>query len=279
VQYIAEPVLLRNAVRFKTRVKSIENNPFNDKPITLISDANESFHADAVIVTIPLGLLKRNEIAFSPSLPRHVQIAISNLGFGVLERIFIRFRKAWWIKPSDSTATKIGLEFFRFPSLLSTTEEIPRGTLNFYSFARIHNPQPVFGVYASTELGKFLISLPKENLKTILQTHYIPHLPNYEADNPSCQILDIDSSSWCRDPLSGYGSYTHIPAGSETGDENLNILSQKILGAEKWGIWFAGEHTAQTEIIGGLKYTNMATVTGAYQSGERAAQNVISIFS
>jgi hypothetical protein len=55
----------------------------------------------------------------------------------------------------------------------------------------------------------------------------------------------------------------------------MRILSQKILSAGDGGVWFAGEHTADTEIIDGLKYTTMATVTGAYKSGERAANHVL----
>jgi monoamine oxidase len=246
--------------------------------ITLKSANNEIFHADSVIVTIPLGLLKRNAIQFTPSLPSPVKKAISNLGFGVLEKLFIRFSEAWWLT-SLKDLESIGLEFYRFTSLLSTKGTLPPGNLNFFSLARIHTPQPVFGIFISTELAKYLVSLPKEELMSMLQTFYIPHLPNYDKNNPACQILELEHSSWSQDPFSGFGSYTHIPAGSDTGDGNMKVLSERILPAGNGGIWFAGEHTADTEVIDGVKYTTMATVTGAYKSGERAANHVIHLYS
>lgn len=109
----------------------------------------------------------------------------------------------------------------------------------------------------------------------MLQTHFIPLLPNYDVVNPACQILEVDSSSWSQDPLAGFGSYTHIPVGSDTGDEDMEILSEKVLDAGDGGIWFAGEHTANTELRNGLEYSTMGTVTGAYKSGERAGIKVL----
>jgi monoamine oxidase len=245
-----------------------------DKPIILTSTSNETFHADSVIVTAPLGVLQNSDIKFTPSLPPPVTKAISNLGVGVLEKLFLRFTEPWWLT-STPTSSSAGIDFYRFTSLQSTASFLPHGTLNFFSLARIHDPQPVFGVYVSTDLAKYLVALPREDLKSILQTYYIPHLPNYDTDNPACQIISIDSSTWSKDPLSGYGSYTHIPTGSTTGDENMYILSEKILEAGEGGVWFAGEHTADTQIIEGVQYTTMATVTGAYKTGERAANHVI----
>jgi monoamine oxidase len=273
VQYIARPSLLANIVKLNTQISTIEVDPALEKPITLTSTANETFHADSVICTLPLGVLQSKTVTFTPSLPPRIQKAISNLGVGVLEKLFIRFSEPWWLGPIQNAG--IGIEFYRFTSLKTTKQVMPRGTLNFFSLARIHKPQPVFGVFISTDLAKYLVALPKEELKELLQTHYIPHLPNYTADNPACQILEIDSSTWSADPFSGFGSYTHIPVGSDTGDENMKILSEKIMEAGDGGIWFAGEHTADTEMIDGVKYTTMATVTAAYKTGERAANHVI----
>lgn len=114
----------------------------------------------------------------------------------------------------------------------------------------------------------------------MLQTYYIPYLPNYDAENPACQIIDVDCSLWSQDELSGFGSYTHIPKRSDSGNENMKILSEKILSAGKdgGGVWFAGEHTADTEVIDGLNYTTMATVTGAYKTGERAAKYILQTY-
>jgi hypothetical protein len=278
LEYIAAPSTSRDLIKFNTEIISIDVNSSKSMSITLKSAKNAIFHADSVIVTIPLGLLQRKSLEFTPSLPPPVQKAISNLGFGVLEKLFIRFSDAWWLTSMEKREP-IGLEFYRFSSLLVTAGTLPRGTLSFFSLARIHNPQPVFGIFVSTTLAKYLVSLPKTDLKAMLQTYYIPHLPNYDKNNPACQILELDHSSWSQDPLSGFGSYTHIPVGSDSGDGNMKVLSERILPAGNGGIWFAGEHTADTEVIEGVKYTTMATVTGAYKSGERAANHVIRLYS
>ena len=45
------------------------------------------FRADAVIVTLPLGVLKTNAISFHPPLPEWKTQAINNLGFGLLNKV------------------------------------------------------------------------------------------------------------------------------------------------------------------------------------------------
>jgi len=254
-------------------MSSVDVDVSKVKSITLTSTTGEKFFVDSAIVTIPLGCLKRDTIRFNPPLPRRVETAISNLGYGVFEKLFIRFSEAWWL-PVEETES-IGLDFFRFICPLSNNNEVPDGNLNFFSLARTHEPKPIFGVFIALELAKYLTSISKDELKSMLQTYYIPHLPNYNAKSSVCQILEVDCSTWSRDALSGFGSFTHIPVGSETGNQDMTILSEQIIAAGDGGVWFAGEHTSNTELIDGLYYTTMATVTGAYKSGERAGNCVL----
>jgi hypothetical protein len=242
----------------------------------LTSAASEIFHADSVIVTIPLGSLQRDRIKFTPQLPSRVQTAISNLGFGINERLFIRFSTPWWLCDIDGESKKLGLEIFLFSPRPTNKTGIPEGRMTFYSLAKTHDPHPVFAIFAATKLGAYLVSQPKEKVKDILQTFYVPSLPNYDAQDPAHQILDLDSSSWSQDEFNGFGSYTYVPVGSDSTDVSMKILSEKIIsGSDGGGLWFAGEHTADTEVLEGEHYTRMATVTGAYKSGERAAKLVL----
>lgn len=43
--------------------------------------------ADAALVTVPLGVLKKECIHFSPPLPRYKRDAIKRLGFGALNKV------------------------------------------------------------------------------------------------------------------------------------------------------------------------------------------------
>ncbi len=64
---------------------------------------------DAVVVTLPLGVLKRPDVvAFDPPLPKEKQAAIDRLGMGVLDKLCLLFdapfwdREAMWISTPDN---------------------------------------------------------------------------------------------------------------------------------------------------------------------------------
>lgn len=58
---------------------------------------------DAVLVTVPLGVLKQDVIKFSPALPERKQKAINRLGMGTLDKVYLLFDKPFW----DTSATWI----------------------------------------------------------------------------------------------------------------------------------------------------------------------------
>ena len=52
--------------------------------------------ADAVIVTVPLGVLKAKTITFEPPLPQPKRDAIARLGMGVLDKLYLQFDEVFW---------------------------------------------------------------------------------------------------------------------------------------------------------------------------------------
>lgn len=69
-----------------------------ERSVTLIEHGPEGVHvhtkgggegiaADAVLVTVPLGVLKAKSIKFSPTLPDWKRAAIDRLGFGAIEKV------------------------------------------------------------------------------------------------------------------------------------------------------------------------------------------------
>lgn len=58
-------------------------------------------NATAVIVTVPLGILKAEVIDFSPVLPENKLAAIKNMGWGHHEKVVMMFDKAFW--PEEMT--------------------------------------------------------------------------------------------------------------------------------------------------------------------------------
>ncbi|GAB5446131.1 MAG: hypothetical protein Gyms2KO_10040 [Gymnodinialimonas sp.] len=51
---------------------------------------------DAVVVTLPLGVLKAGRVAFDPPLPSQKQTAIQALGMGVLDKVYLKYRNVFW---------------------------------------------------------------------------------------------------------------------------------------------------------------------------------------
>ncbi|XP_067215950.1 uncharacterized protein [Linepithema humile] len=68
-----------------------------DFPIIVTTSEGTQISADAVIVTCSLGYLKENHRKmFQPPLPNRPSVAIENLGFGTINKIFLDFGKPWW---------------------------------------------------------------------------------------------------------------------------------------------------------------------------------------
>jgi lysine-specific histone demethylase 1 len=63
---------------------------------------------DAVVVTVPLGVLKEGSIRFSPSLPSRKLLAIHKLGYGRLEKLVLRFSTNFWGASVTNGAPFIG---------------------------------------------------------------------------------------------------------------------------------------------------------------------------
>lgn len=51
---------------------------------------------DAMVLTVPLGVLQQGEIGFVPPLPDRKRDAIAALGMGVLDKLYLRFNEPFW---------------------------------------------------------------------------------------------------------------------------------------------------------------------------------------
>jgi monoamine oxidase len=58
-----------------------------DSIITIGTESGENLTFDGVVVTTPLGWLKRNESAFQPELPSPVRAAVDSISVGHLEKV------------------------------------------------------------------------------------------------------------------------------------------------------------------------------------------------
>ena len=193
-----------------------------------------------VVVTVPLGVLKRGAPRFRPALPPDRLAAIERLGFGRYEKVALRFDEPFWraaglphamIFPRDSSAPAvwaIGLDAFGAGPVL--VFQI------FHSAAR-----HVLGA-APDDAARWVLDLLAE------------------AIGGSCPApTAVAVTSWANDRYSG-GAYTHIPPGASPADADL--LGEPV-GAR---LLFAGEHTQSARL---------AYADGAMTSGIREAKRLL----
>ena len=85
---IAEPVTKANIIRYNHRVTSIVSAGSKDAPQVAVETSDGQNHTfDEVVMTAPLGWLKRNTDAFEPTLPARLLKAIGSIGYGNLDKV------------------------------------------------------------------------------------------------------------------------------------------------------------------------------------------------
>lgn len=79
-------------VRYNTIVTAV--NYAQD--VVTVTTNQGVFNASRVICTAPLGVLKANDIIFTPALPESKRLAISNLRMGNTNKVFLVFPSTFW---------------------------------------------------------------------------------------------------------------------------------------------------------------------------------------
>lgn len=98
--HVAKAALEKADIRYEHKVASLDcRQSTSSKPsITTRDGKTESF--DEVVMTAPLGWLKRNKHAFKPALKPRLAQAIDAIGYGSLDKVYINFPQAFWDPPS-----------------------------------------------------------------------------------------------------------------------------------------------------------------------------------
>lgn len=89
---LLEPLADGIDLRLSTPVSAIRRT---DEGVEVETE-EETLSADAVVVTLPIGVLKAGVVAFEPPLPTAKTGAIERLGSGVLDKVMLVFDEAFW---------------------------------------------------------------------------------------------------------------------------------------------------------------------------------------
>ncbi|KAK0635890.1 hypothetical protein B0T17DRAFT_485278 [Bombardia bombarda] len=274
LERIAQPAVDGADIRYSTRVSEIhgKSTAASDTVKVKTVDGN-IFEFDEIVLTTPLGWLKRNLQAFKPPLPDRMSKAIQSIGYGCLEKVYISFPKAFWLTPSEDSRTVQG--FCQWLSPKYAPDSNPEGWTNeivelaSLDDPSISHPTLLFYIYGaeSQHVTSKIRSLSGKNERDeFLFAFFKPYysrLPSYREDGPECQPSGCISTDWLHDDLAGNGSYSNFQVGLEEGDKDVRAMRA---GVPDEGIWLAGEHTAPFVALG--------TVTGAYWSGEDIAKRI-----
>jgi monoamine oxidase len=196
-----------------------------------------NFEADFVICCVPLGVLKKDKIAFSPALPTAKVEAIGRMKMGSINKFLLVWDDIFWDESIQYVAYTPD-EKGRFNYFLNLKKYTPANALMTFAFGD-------FGADTETWTDAQCTDAIMAHLRAI-----------YGAATPAPKALY--RTKWGQDPFT-YGSYSFATNGSRSTDYDL------LADAVDDRLFFAGEHTHRDY---------RSTVHGAYHSGVRAAKEV-----
>ena len=195
------------------------------------------YEGDRAVITIPLGVLQRGNIQFSPTLPAEKQAAIRNLGMGLLDKLYLRFPSIFWDKEAD---------------LLGYQGENKGEWAEWLNIAHYTDEPILLGFNAATfarQVEGWSDQQIVDSAMAVLRNIYGSNIP---------APLDWQITRWADDPFS-WGSYSYLAPG--TSSKTLKTLAKPVDSK----LFFAGEATSSDY---------QSTVHGAYLSGIRAAKEI-----
>ncbi|RYQ99519.1 hypothetical protein Ahy_B07g087458 isoform B [Arachis hypogaea] len=200
--------------------------------VTLENGTN--FVADAVIVTVPVGILKANLIEFIPKLPDWKVAAIADLGLGNENKIALRFDKVFW------------------PNVELLGIVAPTSYACGY-FLNLHKAtgHPILVYMAAGRFAYDLEKLSNESAANFVMQQLKKMFP--DASDPVQYLV----SRWGTDPNS-LGCYTYDLVGKP---EDVYDRLRMPVG----NLFFGGEAVCMDD--------HQGSVHGAYSAGMMAAEN------
>lgn len=220
-------------------------------PARIDLENGQSIQADCVVNTIPLGVLKHGNIEFQPPLPSWKTDAIQRLGFGVLNKVILVYKEAFWDKDRDI----FGMLQTPTNRLSLNQKDYASRRGRFFQWFNVTNTtgMPCLLALMAGDAGYDTEVTPNDELiaeaTEVLRMRYGARVT---------QPLEAIVTRWESDRYAR-GSYSN--AGVNMKAEDYQLMGQSI-----GNLHFAGEHTT---------VTHPATVHGAYLSGLRAASDVL----
>ena len=189
--------LPESVILYNSEVVRIKWNNADDQSVRLTTSDGRTFDADHVIITCSLGYLKgHRDTLFEPALPVHKYNAISSLGFGTVNKIFLEFEKPIFNKANA------GIAF----AWENTTEKVDRRNWfkRLFGFDSIFtDPRVVVGWIS----GDGALAMEELSDKQIIETS-MKLLRQFMGDQSIPDPINFKVTRWNRNPFA-LGSYSH----------------------------------------------------------------------
>lgn len=223
-------------IRLSTSVHSVVWK----KHHVVVRAPNAEFTAAQCVITLPLGVLRANRVAFDP-VPQTIMQAAEGLAMGTARRVSYLFRKRFW----ENSAPAMSFLF------------LDQGLLRVWWTPHPNQAPTLTGWIGGTKaLDAYSLSdeqFAQEGLSTLAAAFKIS-----ESDL-RVHLISWHTHNWQQDPCS-LGAYSYALVG---GADASRAMTHPIDDT----LYFAGEHTDVTGHWG--------TVHGALGSGLRAAAQIL----
>jgi monoamine oxidase len=207
------------------------------KPVAI--DANGVYHyAEAIIVTVSLGVLQAGLIDFVPDLPPTKQNAIDTLGMGKGMKMSLRFSSQFWENKMMDVVTEGPTAECWVPAI-------------YQPGASDH----VLTCFIMGKNGEAMTALANDAARI---NQALSDLDTAFSNAATPAYVSAVIQDWTSEPYV-LGSYSYPTVGSYPGGLSMREILAQPVGTT---LYFAGEASNNN---------NSATVPGAMQSGERAA--------
>ncbi len=227
-------------IDIQTDIEILKIN-LKDNHVELIDQHNKCYLGSRVIVAVPLGILKKNKISFSPPLPADYIHSIRNIGFGSFNKVFLEFTEP--LPFTLHQASESISDFYWHDG----------HWFNILNLTKIYH-KPIYLMLFGGTQSEYIDHATDDDVWNFIYTGL-----NQTFSNIPKTTKNIIITRWGADQQS-YGSFSfptplHSPQLVET-------LKQPIENR----LFFIGEHCSS-------KYTG--TVHGAYLSGQEASDKIM----
>jgi monoamine oxidase len=204
-------------------------------------------HCDYCVCTVPLGVLKQNTIEFIPAFPPARIKAIEAMGFGLLNKVVLKFDRCFW---GDLKQFGMGHED---PSMVKTYYDFSNDAKSEAVLIQFLGGKAAARVERVDSSGKITAGLSdeeavEESLQALRLIFGVEQVPKPVATTVT---------RWREDPFAfGSYSFSKVDSTADMYDEVASPLGNLL---------FAGEHTSKH---------GHSTVHGAWGTGKREASAI-----